>query len=57
MKKNDWVELFRETGLDDAMMAKWHRLFETRFPEEHQNFLAWLGLSPDEIQKVRSQSL
>jgi len=53
MKKKEWVELFRETGLDDAMMAKWHRLFEAKYPEDHESFLTWLGLSGEEIKSIR----
>jgi hypothetical protein len=59
MKKinvKEWVALFRETGLDDAQMHKWHRLFESRHPAEHQGFLEWLGLEPAEIDRIRSQS-
>ena len=54
--KENWVDMFREVGLDDDDMMKWHRLFETRHPEGHQDFLAWLGITPDEIDKIRSNS-
>jgi hypothetical protein len=40
---------------DDAMM-KCHRLFETRHPEGHENFLVWLGISSDEITQIRSKA-
>lgn len=49
-----WVELFREIGLSDADMQKWHRLFEAKYPEAHQSFLTWLGMDARQIQKVRS---
>ena len=39
MTKTQWVELFRETGLDEATMRQWHRLFEQRHPAQHQVFL------------------
>jgi len=48
-----WVGMFREIGLSDADMRRWHRLFESRHPEAHQRFLEWLGMSALEIQKVR----
>ena len=34
MTKTQWVELFRETGLDEAIMRQWHRLFEQRHPAQ-----------------------
>ncbi len=56
MTASDWVALFRETGLEQAQMEKWHKLFETRHPADHQRFLEWLGLKPDEIDRIRSKS-
>jgi hypothetical protein len=54
VNKNDWVAMFKEVGMDEEAMKKWHRLFEARHPESHADFLKWLGLSPDEIARVRS---
>jgi hypothetical protein len=41
--KQEWIALFKDTGLSDAMMKKWHHLFERRHPEGHQDFLRWIG--------------
>ena len=54
MNKENWVKLFKETGLDEAMMVKWHQLFEARFPQGHQAFLEWLNIPQDEIEKIRA---
>lgn len=54
VNKEEWVAMFREIGLDDETMTKWHQLFESRHPEGHAAFLSWLGLSPDEIATVRN---
>ena len=54
MNKEKWVLLFREIGLDDATMIRWHREFETRYPDGHQSFLEWLGISSDEIKVIRA---
>lgn len=51
-----WKELFSETGLDQAMMDKWHHLFETKYPDAHQSFLQWLGLPQEKIVEIRSDS-
>lgn len=56
VKKEDWIDLFRETGLDDAMMKRWHHLFESKHPEGHQSFLEWLGLPDAEINTIRTNS-
>jgi len=53
---NDWVAMFREIGLDQTKMQQWHRLFEARHPAGHQGFLEWLGLKPEEIDRIRAQS-
>jgi hypothetical protein len=53
---NEWIALFREIGLDDETMKKWHKLFETRHPEGHRSFLEWLGLPAQEIERIRAQS-
>ncbi|MGB0127479.1 MAG: hypothetical protein WBP72_07560 [Rhodocyclaceae bacterium] len=52
--KDQWVALFREIGLDEERMTRWHQLFEARHPSEHQSFLKWLGMAPDEIQRIRA---
>jgi hypothetical protein len=49
-----WVELFREIGLNDTDMKKWHRLFEEKNPQGHQSFLEWLGLDAKRIKEVRN---
>jgi len=52
----DWVELFREIGLDDETMHRWHGRFESRAPEAHQSFLQWLGVPQDEVTRIRDHS-
>lgn len=56
MTREQWVELFEATGLDEAMMDRWHSEFERRYPAQHESFLHWIGLSDDEIRAVRSHS-
>ena len=53
VNKEDWIAMFREIGLNDETMTRWHQLFEKRHPEGHADFLKWLGLSSSEIAKVR----
>ncbi|MEJ2201355.1 MAG: hypothetical protein P8X63_10140 [Desulfuromonadaceae bacterium] len=56
VNKAEWVALFREIGLSDEAMQKWHHLFETRHPEGHQDFLVWLGIPAEEIKQIRAHS-
>lgn len=54
MNKEKWISLFRDIGLTDEDMKKWHHKFEERYPSEHQSFLEWLGITMDEIVKIRA---
>ncbi|MDX2455754.1 hypothetical protein [Desulfosarcina sp.] len=56
VSKDQWVAMFREIGLTEDAMMKWHRLFEARHPDGHAAFLAWLCISPDEITRIRADS-
>lgn len=56
MTKSQWIELFRELGLDDATMLQWHRLFEQGYPAQHQAFLQWLQIPTEEIEQIRQHS-
>ena len=53
---NEWTAMFREIGLDHAQMEQWHKLFESRHPAGHQSFLEWLGLPPEEVDRIRAVS-
>ncbi len=54
MDKEKWVLLFKEIGLDEATMVRWHREFETRYPDGHQSFLEWLNIGENEIRQIRA---
>ena len=56
MTKDEWVEVFRATGLDDEGMKRWHREFESRYPLKHEAFLEWLRLPEAEITRIRKHS-
>jgi len=53
MTKKAWKDMFREIGLTEDDMNNWHRIFEDKHPESHQDFLRWLNLDAVEIQKIR----
>lgn len=51
--KDQWIAMFKEIGMNDDTMMKWHRLFEKRHPEGHGKFLEWLGVPADDITQIR----
>jgi hypothetical protein len=53
---DQWVEMFRAIGLDEARMHQWHEEFERRHPEAHQGFLEWLAVPADEVGRIRRDS-
>ena len=56
MTTKEFKQLFREIGLDEAAMQKWHALFEQRHPDSHRSFLEWLGLDAGQIEQIRARS-
>ena len=52
---DEWVAMFREIGLDEPQMQRWHKIFEARHPAAHQAFLEWLGISPEDIDRYRTE--
>jgi len=51
-----WIQMLQAAGMDDAAMNRWHREFERRAPDGHQEFLLSLGISPIEAAKIRRLS-
>ncbi|HJO93198.1 MAG TPA: hypothetical protein QF753_07350 [Victivallales bacterium] len=51
--KHEWVALFKEIGLSEDQMIRWHQIFESKHPETHQKFLEWLNIDENEIKKIR----
>lgn len=54
--KAAWVALLRASGMDEAAMWRWHQAFEAHWPEQHQNFLERLGITAEEIARIRQRS-
>lgn len=52
----EWIKRFRDIGLSDESMQKWHRLFEQENPDGHQSFLEWLGLPKEKIAHIRAKN-
>jgi DNA-binding transcriptional MerR regulator len=56
MTKDKWVAIMRGTGFSDEEMDRWHFEFESTAPEDHQQFLEYLQIGPEEITKIREWS-
>ena len=54
VNKEQWVSMFRDIGLNDKTVEKWHQVFEHRHPEGHQEFLEWLNIPSSEIANIRT---
>lgn len=55
LDKTAWIQMLRQSGMDERAMARWHTEFERRAPEEHGHFLASLGIPPEEIERIRTR--
>jgi DNA-binding transcriptional MerR regulator len=56
MTKEKWVSIMHAAGFQEDDMRRWHKQFEQRAPEEHQEFLEYLHIPPEEIVKIRRSS-
>lgn len=54
--KEKWVSVMKSAGFTEGDMHRWHAEFEKTAPEEHEEFLAFLHISPDEIRSIREWS-
>ena len=54
--KDKWVEVMRNAGFTDEQMRRWHTEFEKAAPAEHQEFLEFLHIPAQEVQRIRAWS-
>ncbi len=48
-----WDGLLQSSSLDDAAMHRWHAVFERQNPDAHRKFLLSLGISEEEVARIR----
>ena len=51
-----WVEMLEAAGMDQNARHRWHKEFERRAPEGHDEFLVALGIPPAEVTRIRHWS-
>jgi len=54
VSKTRWVDIMISLGFSKKDRVEWHQNFETMKPVQHQKFLESLGISAEEIIKIRS---
>ncbi len=54
--KDKWVAIMEGAGLSHEQMERWHTEFERSAPEDHQEFLEFLHIPAEEIQRIRAWS-
>jgi DNA-binding transcriptional MerR regulator len=54
--KDKWVAIMKGCGFTPEQMNRWHAEFERSAPAEHQEFLEFLRIPPDEISRIREAS-
>ncbi len=52
--KEKWVSVMRAAGFSEEDMRRWHAEFEKSAPREHQEFLEFLHIAPEEIRSIRA---
>ena len=54
--KQLWVEMLRAAGMNQDAMSRWHKEFERRAPDAHNEFLLSLGIPQKEAARIRQWS-
>ena len=56
MTKDKWVAIMRSAGFKEEEMHRWHKEFESAAPDDHQEFLEYLHIPKEEIDRIRDWS-
>ena|ERR1700744_728596 len=56
LSKEKWTKVMRDSGLSDDDMRRWHAQFEQDAPDDHEEFLRFLHIPEDEVQRIRAWS-
>jgi DNA-binding transcriptional MerR regulator len=56
ISKEKWVSIMKACGFSNEQMNRWHAEFERSAPQEHQEFLEFLHIAPEEIATIREKS-
>jgi len=54
MNADTWMSLLKASGFTEEDMYKWHVEFEKHSPDKHQQFLEFLCVPDEDIERIRS---
>jgi DNA-binding transcriptional MerR regulator len=54
MNRERWTELLVASGFSREDMRRWHAAFERHAPERHREFLEFLCIPEEDIQRIRA---
>ena len=54
--KEKWTAIMKAAGFSEDDMRRWHMEFEKSAPDEHQEFLEFLHIPADELNRIRAWS-
>jgi hypothetical protein len=57
MNRDTWVALLAASGFSHDDMRRWHAEFERLAPGRHREFLEFLCLPADDIERIRAWAL
>src|SRR5580658_3644533 len=52
--KEKWTAIMKAAGFSEDDMHRWHAEFEKGAPDEHQEFLEFLHIPPEELGRIRA---
>jgi DNA-binding transcriptional MerR regulator len=53
MNRERWTRLLRAAGFSEEALSQWHAEFERSAPEEHRQFLEFLNIPENDIERIR----
>ena len=57
MNRDTWVSLLAASGFSHDDMRRWHAEFERLAPDRHREFLEFLCIPADDIERIRAWAL
>ncbi len=56
LTKDTWISFLKSSGFTDEDLGRWHAQFESHSPDNHQQFLQFLGIPEEEIEVLRREA-
>ncbi len=53
--KSIWLQILKSAGINEDTAYEWHAIFERNSAEQHEEFLAMIGISKSEISQWKDE--